>query len=66
MYKKDEIKLSESAEIKAIRLWSDWNLGLKNWAEEKVKTVKNNVLNLGFLIFLWNFCMTHKILKISN
>ena len=40
MYKKDEIKLSESAEIKAIRLWSDWNLGLKNWAEEKVKTVK--------------------------
>ena len=26
-------------EIKAIRLWSDWNLGLKQWAKEKVKSV---------------------------
>ena len=27
-------------EIKAIRLWSDWNLGLKQWAKEKVKSVR--------------------------
>ena len=27
-------------EIKAIRLWSDWNLGLKKWAMEKVKSVR--------------------------
>ena len=29
----------ERLEIKAIQLWSDWNLGLRKWAEEKVKSV---------------------------
>lgn len=31
--------INENNEIKAMRLWSDWNSGLKKWAKEKVATV---------------------------
>jgi hypothetical protein len=40
MYGKNPVAMGERAEIKAIRLWSDWNAGLKNWAKKKVETVQ--------------------------
>jgi hypothetical protein len=41
MYGKDPVAMGERPEIKAIRLWSDWNAGLKKWAKKKVETVRN-------------------------
>ena len=40
MYKKNPIYMSDRDEVKAIRLWSDWNAVLKKWAEYKVKSVR--------------------------
>ena len=40
MYKNNAIFMSDRDEVKAIRLWSDWNAGLKKWAEDKVDSVR--------------------------
>lgn len=40
MYKNNAIFMSDRDEVKAIRLWSDWNAGLKKWAEDKVNSVR--------------------------
>ena len=39
MYGKNPAVMGERAELQAIRLWSDWNTGLKKWAKKRVETV---------------------------
>lgn len=43
MYGKNPVAMGERPELKAIRLWSDWNAGLKKWAMKKVETVRFSV-----------------------
>jgi hypothetical protein len=41
----------ERGELKAIRLWSDWNAGLREWAEKIVKQVAHRHLHIHTYTF---------------
>jgi hypothetical protein len=45
MYNNKENFVHERGELKAIRLWSNWNAGLKEWAEDHVKNFSNDRKN---------------------
>jgi hypothetical protein len=40
MYHNHPEKFSLSEPVKAMQLWSDWNMGIKLWAEEKKKELE--------------------------
>lgn len=45
--------MMERDEVKAMRLWSDWNAGLRSWAASKVDEVIL-ILHNSYLIILMN------------
>lgn len=47
MYNPSENFINERAELKAIRLWSNWNAALKKWAEDHVTKFSNDRANIN-------------------
>lgn len=54
MYEENPDVRGEREEVKAMRLWSDWNAGLRSWASSKVEKV--------FLSFLFILCLSYFVL----
>lgn len=46
MYNNKDKFINERCELKAIRLWSNWNAGLKEWAEYHVKNFSSDRANI--------------------
>lgn len=42
MYRKTPYLSESSPPVKGIRLWSDWNNGIRKWAEKQVKETKHD------------------------
>ena len=42
MYRKTPYINEKNGPVKSIRLWSDWNKGIKDWAEQKVSSAEDS------------------------
>lgn len=64
MYEENPDVRGEREEVKAMRLWSDWNAGLRSWASSKVEKVFFSILFILSIIFC--FICFICFLKIPN
>ena len=60
MYEENSDVRGEREEVKAMRLWSDWNAGLRSWASSKVEKVFFSL----FFILSFLFCVIVFLIKI--